>query len=123
MTTRDTPANPGSPLKIGAQVELGFNDLLANGQAVGRTAGMVVFCFGPLPHERASVRITAIKPKYAVAEMLNLTLRSPLRAQPFCPVFGVCGGCQVQHLKYPATRLEAGRRAQRVGADRRIYRR
>ncbi len=63
---------------------------------------MVVFCFGPLPQERARVRITTVKPKYAVAEMLALTLRSPFRAQPFCPVFGMCGGCQVQHMTYPA---------------------
>ena len=63
---------------------------------------MVVFCFGPLPQERARVRITTIKPKYAVGEMIALTLRSPFRAQPFCPVFGTCGGCQVQHLTYPA---------------------
>ncbi len=63
---------------------------------------MVVFCFGPLPHERARVRVTTVKPKYAVAEMLALTLRSPFRAQPFCPVFGMCGGCQVQHMTYPA---------------------
>jgi 23S rRNA (uracil1939-C5)-methyltransferase len=81
---------------------MGFSDLLANGQAVGRTGGMVVFCFGPLPHERARVRVTTLKQKYAVADMVALTLRSPFRAQPFCPVFGVCGGCQVQHLTYPA---------------------
>ena len=89
-------------MREGAQVELGFTDLLANGQAVGRTGGMVVFCFGPLPHERARVRITNVKPKYAVAEMVQLTLGSRFRGQPFCPVFGTCGGCQVQHLTYPA---------------------
>ena len=87
---------------MGAEVELGFTDLLANGQAVGRTGGMVVFCFGPLPQERARVRISSVKPKYAVGEMLQLTLGSRLRAQPFCPVFGSCGGCQVQHLSYSA---------------------
>lgn len=87
---------------MGAEVEVEFNDLLANGQAVGRADGMVVFCFGPLPNERARVRITAIKPKYSVGELLQITIRSPHRAQPFCPVFGTCGGCQVQHLAYPA---------------------
>ena len=102
LTTKNIPADSSLPLKAGAEVELGFNDLLANGQAVGRTGGMVVFCFGPLPQERARVRITSIKPKYAVAELVALTLESPFRAQPFCPVFGTCGGCQVQHLMYPA---------------------
>jgi 23S rRNA (uracil1939-C5)-methyltransferase len=87
-------------LRAGAEVELGFNDLLANGQAVGRTGGMVVFCFGPLPQERARVRITTVKPKYAVGELLAITKKSTLRATPFCPVFGKCGGCQIQHLNY-----------------------
>ncbi|HET7814809.1 MAG TPA: 23S rRNA (uracil(1939)-C(5))-methyltransferase RlmD [Candidatus Baltobacteraceae bacterium] len=86
---------------MGAEVDLGFNDLLANGQAVGRTGGMVVFCFGPLPQERARVRIVSVKPKYAVGELVQLLTKSNLRATPFCPVFGVCGGCQVQHLAYP----------------------
>jgi 23S rRNA (uracil1939-C5)-methyltransferase len=102
LTIKDTPAKGGAPLREGAEVELGFTDLLANGQAVGRTGGMVVFCFAPLPKERARVRITTVKPKYAVGEMQQLTQQSPFRAQAFCPVFGSCGGCQVQHLSYPA---------------------
>ena len=86
----------------GAQLDLRFNDLLANGQGVGRHDGLAVFCFGPLPGERARVRVTAVKRNYAVAEMVELLERSDARAQPFCPVFGECGGCQVQHLSYSA---------------------
>jgi len=63
---------------------------------------MAVFCFGPLPQERARVRVSDVKPKYAVAHLLQILLESPARAQPFCPVFGICGGCQVQHLAYAA---------------------
>ena len=63
---------------------------------------MAVFCFGPLPGERARVRITEVKRRYAVAEVLELVSHSPDRVQPFCPVFGACGGCQVQHFAYPA---------------------
>lgn len=63
---------------------------------------MVVFCFGPLPHERARVRITELKQRYAVGEMLERLSDSPDRARPFCRVFGSCGGCQLQHLAYPA---------------------
>jgi 23S rRNA (uracil1939-C5)-methyltransferase len=63
---------------------------------------MAVFCFGPLPEERALVTVTSVKRRYAVAELERLLVTSPLRAQPFCPVFGICGGCQTQHLNYPA---------------------
>lgn len=63
---------------------------------------MVVFCFGPLPEERARVRITSVKPKYAIATMLALLNASAKRSVPFCSVFGACGGCQVQHLSYAA---------------------
>ncbi|MDQ2865321.1 MAG: 23S rRNA (uracil(1939)-C(5))-methyltransferase RlmD [Candidatus Eremiobacteraeota bacterium] len=104
MTNNDIrPSKPASPLArltVGAEHDIVFTDLLANGQAVGRAGGLVVFCFGPLPHEKARVRITSVKQKYSVAQMLQLISQSPQRAVPFCPVFGTCGGCQVQHLSY-----------------------
>ena len=64
--------------------------------------GQVVFCTGPLPGERVQVRIILVKPNYAVAEPLVYETRSEYRANPFCAVFGTCGGCQVQHMGYPA---------------------
>ncbi|HEY8320285.1 MAG TPA: 23S rRNA (uracil(1939)-C(5))-methyltransferase RlmD [Candidatus Baltobacteraceae bacterium] len=99
--TRSPVARPGA-IRVGSEIEIGFTDLLSNGQAVGRAGGVVVFCFGPLPQERALVRVTAVKPKYAVGELLKLTAGSPHRVVPFCEVFGACGGCQVQHLAYSA---------------------
>jgi 23S rRNA (uracil1939-C5)-methyltransferase len=93
-------AMPG--LVPGVVASVRFTDLLANGQAVGRVDGQVVFVTGPLPGERARVRVTQVKPKYAVADVVAYESESPMRAKPFCGVFGVCGGCQVQHLAYPA---------------------
>jgi 23S rRNA (uracil1939-C5)-methyltransferase len=46
--------------------------------------------------------LTEVKAKYAVGDVLERETTSPDRADPFCPVFGECGGCQVQHLAYPA---------------------
>jgi 23S rRNA (uracil1939-C5)-methyltransferase len=89
-------------LRPGDELDIDFTDILANGQGVGRALGVVVFCFGPLTGERARVRIVTMKPRYAVGEMLALLRESPARAVPFCPVFGVCGGCQLQHLAYDA---------------------
>jgi 23S rRNA (uracil1939-C5)-methyltransferase len=63
---------------------------------------MVVFAWGPLPGERARIRIETVKAKYAVAELVELIVESPERVEPFCALFGACGGCQVQHLAYDA---------------------
>ncbi|HWT04331.1 MAG TPA: 23S rRNA (uracil(1939)-C(5))-methyltransferase RlmD, partial [Xanthomonadales bacterium] len=93
-------ATPG--LVPGVVASVRFTDLLANGQAVGRVNGQVVFVTGPLPGERARVRVTQVKPKYAVGDVVAYESQSPMRSKPFCGVFGVCGGCQVQHLAYPA---------------------
>lgn len=90
-------------LAPGNVVEVLCTDLIAKtGQAVGRCDGMVVYVLGPVPGERARVRIETVKAKYAVAHLVELLDRSPDRVEPFCPVFGVCGGCQVQHLAYAA---------------------
>jgi 23S rRNA (uracil1939-C5)-methyltransferase len=89
-------------LAPGSVARVAFTDLLANGQAVGRVDGMVIFVTGPLPGERARVRIASVKAKYAVGDVVEYETRSEFRAQPFCPVFGECGGCQVQHMSYPA---------------------
>ena len=79
-----------------------FTDLLANGQAVGRFDGMVVFVEARCRANRRASGSTEVKAKYAVGEVLERETTSPERAEPFCPVFGECGGCQVQHLAYPA---------------------
>ncbi len=90
-------------LSPGDVVEILCTDLIAKtGQAVGRSDGMVVYVLGPVPGERARVKIDIVKAKYAVGDLVELLERSPDRVEPFCAVFGTCGGCQVQHLAYPA---------------------
>ena len=96
-------APKGAPsFRTGDVVELTFDDLLANGQGVGRSGGLVVFVSGPLPGERARVRVVQVKANYAVGEVVDWLEQSPERVTPFCEVFGRCGGCQVQHLAYDA---------------------
>ena len=91
------------PLEPGDVVEIDCTDLIAKtGQAVGRADGMVLYVLGPVPGERAKVRVETVKAKYAVGELIELLTTSPDRAEPFCAYFGTCGGCQVQHLAYAA---------------------
>lgn len=38
--------------------------------------------------------------RYAQGEVLQIIRSSPVRQAPRCPAFGVCGGCDWQHLPY-----------------------
>lgn len=59
-------------------------------------------CFVPrtLPGERAIVRITREKKSFAEAELVRLLEISTDRIPPRCAIFGKCGGCAYQHLRY-----------------------
>src|SRR5438067_12478202 len=42
------------------------------------------------------------KPRPPRVEITEIHQPSPLRIQAPCPVFGTCGGCQLQHMQYEA---------------------
>ncbi len=79
-----------------------LDDLLENGQGVGRVDGLVVFATGGLPGETVRVAVDSVKRSYASAHVIEIERRSPARVDSVCPVFPRCGGCQVLHLAYPA---------------------
>lgn len=71
-----------------------------NGEGVGYFKKQVVFVPGALPGEEVVVEATKINPKFAEAKIKKIRIKSPYRVQPLCPVYDVCGGCQLQHLRY-----------------------
>ncbi len=52
------------------------------------------------PHRRRRSR--RWKPRSPRVEITEIHHASPLRTEAPCPVFGTCGGCQFQHMQYPA---------------------
>lgn len=76
--------------------------IVAEGRALARVDGLVVFVEGLLPGELARVRLTQRKKSFAFAQILEVLEPSADRVTPRCPVFGRCGGCAFQHLAYPA---------------------
>ena len=72
------------------------------GEGIARYQGMPVFVPGLLPGESASVEITERRSSYARGTITNLLSSSEDRRQAFCPVFGSCGGCHLQHWDYHA---------------------
>ena len=80
--------------------------LAYGGDAVARHGGLTVFVRLAAPGERLRVRLIERKKNYARAVIETIIEASPARRAPVCAHFDDCGGCQLQHLSYPA-QLEA----------------
>jgi 23S rRNA (uracil1939-C5)-methyltransferase len=72
------------------------------GRGVARIDGKAVFVEGALTGERVSIEVFRRKPNYEQARVVEILARSPTRATPRCPHFGVCGGCSLQHVEASA---------------------
>lgn len=79
-------------------LEITIERLSDEGRGIGFLNGKVVFVAGALPRERAKVRVLDEKRNLIEAELIELVERSPQRIEPKCPLFGRCGGCQLQML-------------------------
>jgi 23S rRNA (uracil1939-C5)-methyltransferase len=77
-----------------------LDDLLENGQGVGRVDGLVTFVTGGLPGERVRVAVDSVKRTYVSAHVVAIEAPSPDRVDAGCPVFPRCGGCQTLHYRY-----------------------
>ena len=69
-----------------------------DGRGVGRRDGKVIFVEGALAGERVSINVFRSKSSYEVASVVEVHRSSPLRVEPRCPHFKVCGGCAMQHV-------------------------
>ncbi len=85
-------------LPILEQIEI--TDVAAEGKALARVEDLVVFVPYVVPGDIVDLKVTKKKHHYAEAEAIHFHKYSELRAEPFCPHFGVCGGCKWQCLPY-----------------------
>jgi 23S rRNA (uracil1939-C5)-methyltransferase len=85
---------------IGSEIELTIDSVAHGGNGVGRYKDLVVFVPWTAPGDHVLARITSYKKNFAEAELIKLITPSKFRIEPPCPVYGVCGGCQWQHVNY-----------------------
>lgn len=89
-------------LKVADQITLKIHDLAFGGEGVGRLDDFVVFVPFVIVGETVAAEITEVKKHFARAKLIRVVEASPERITPECRYFGACGGCQYQHLAYPA---------------------
>jgi 23S rRNA (uracil1939-C5)-methyltransferase len=73
----------------------------AEGKSIGHLPdGRVVFVEGVVPGDKVTLRLGKSKKSFAEGRAIAIETPSPYRVDPFCPHFGVCGGCKWQMLPY-----------------------
>ena len=85
-----------------------IDNLGMNGEGVFRiqqentSTSKVGFVDYALPNEEVEVEIVNEKANYCNAKLINIYNQSSDRVEPKCKYFGICGGCDLQHLSEPA---------------------
>ena len=81
-------------------VEVICSGLGTQGEGIAKKDGVTLFVPRLLPGERAEVRVLKVKGSIGYARVEEVLTPAEMRVRPKCPVFGKCGGCQLQHIRY-----------------------
>ncbi len=89
-------------LSPGTIVSVTISDIAFGGEGVARLDDFVIFVPFVMVGEEVEVEMVEVKKRFARAKLLKVISPSPERVTPPCQYFGVCGGCQYQHMDYAA---------------------
>jgi 23S rRNA (uracil1939-C5)-methyltransferase len=95
---RFRPSSPSKKARNTEPAELVIERLSHEGRGIAHHEGRIVFVEQALTGERVLAKFTSLKGSYAEATTEQIIEASPLRVEPPCPHFSVCGGCSLQHM-------------------------
>ena len=72
----------------------------AEGKALGRYNDVVVFVPMAVPGDVVDVQVRSKRRRFMEGYIVRFVKKSPMRVDPVCEHYGVCGGCKWQHLPY-----------------------
>src|SRR5436309_14219980 len=99
---------PADVVQSDKTVLVTIDKLVHGGKGLAHDGAMALFVEGVLPGESVRVRLERVKKGYAEGRLLEVVTPSPDRTTAPCPVYGQCGGCQLQHAS-AAAQLEVKR--------------
>ena len=77
-----------------------IEDYSSDTSGICRINGRVVFVPKAIPGEEWEIKIVKVRHDCAYARGERLLKASPARIVSACPYFGLCGGCDTQHISY-----------------------
>ena len=99
---RREAAEGGGRLRAGALLDVRVERILPGGVGLAHAEGQTLFVSLAAPGDLARVRVESVRGRAAFASIVEVLEPSDVRAEPPCPYFGRCGGCDFQQLTYEA---------------------
>jgi 23S rRNA (uracil1939-C5)-methyltransferase len=81
-------------------IDVRIEKLVYGGEGLAHHEGHTVFAPFVLPDENVSIEPLETRKKFIRGRVAQIKTPSIDRAVPPCPYFGVCGGCDYQHIPY-----------------------
>ena len=72
----------------------------SEGEGIIKTEGTTAFVPFCLVGERVRFKALKVKGNIAYGKLVKVITHAYSRVKPVCPVFGKCGGCDLQHMSY-----------------------
>ncbi len=83
-------------------LRLSIDKLVYGGYGLAKHRNKAVLVRYAAPREIVDAEVLEDRKDYAEALVKNVVLSSNSRREAPCPYYGVCGGCQLQHIEYTA---------------------
>jgi len=84
-----------------AQTEAVVEKLVAGGRGLARLEGRAVFVPFAVPGERVCLEIQKESKDFLEARITGILEPSVHRQEAPCRLYGLCGGCDLMHIRYP----------------------
>lgn len=85
---------------MGQTIEANISNISESGHGVIHYQGFDIAVANTIKYERVIVEITGRRKFFLVGTLRKILKPSKFRVQAACHLFGVCTGCQWQHIKY-----------------------
>jgi len=101
MKTNPNQPERATTIHVGEDHDVTIEKIVYGGDGLARLGPFTLFVPFTAPGDVVRVRITSVDRSIARGVIEQMISPAPTRQQPPCRHFGVCGGCQLQHLAYP----------------------